>query len=397
MGSHQRVMTGNGTPRVLHILAELRPSGAEVMLRIAAPWWFAADRPHAILATAEEEGPFAGRLREAGYQVHHIRFSKTLRFFIEVYVLIRLGRYDAVHIHTERVNLVYAIVARLAGAGEVIHTIHSTFTFTGGLRLVRGFMRAGLRWLGVSEVSVGASVLENEIRRFFNPTIVISNWYDDKLFRQPTHEERLAARAAQGINDDRPVIVTLGNCEPVKNHGAVIRAQQILVRKRRDWFYLHAGGEDAERTERTLAADLGVARRCAFLGYARDPISVLWAADVFVMSSFREGFSIAAIEAAACGLPLVLTDVPGLRDLKATIPDGFWVQPEPAAIAGAIEAAYLRFPSGSAGNASSVRGAFGIETGAKAYYDLYAGVHSAAIAARSHFGRVAMVGKGMGV
>ena len=137
-------MTVNATPRVLHILGELRPSGAEVMLRIAAPSWFPVDRPHTILATAKEEGPFAGRLREAGYQVHHVRFSKTLRFFIRIYALIRRERYDAVHIHTERANLVYAIVARLAGVDQVIHTIHANFAFTGGLRVVRKFMRVGL-------------------------------------------------------------------------------------------------------------------------------------------------------------------------------------------------------------------------------------------------------------
>jgi glycosyltransferase involved in cell wall biosynthesis len=239
-------------------------------------------------------------------------------------------------------------------------------------------MRTGLRWLGVSSVSVGPSVRENEMERFSNPTIVISNWYDDKVFRQPTHEERSTARAAHGIDDDRPVIVTLGNCAPVKNHGAVLRAHQLLLRKRPDWFYLHAGGEDAERTDFTLATKLGIARHCEFLGYAGNPISVLWAADVFIMSSLQEGFGIAAIEAAACGLPLVLADVSGLRDLKATIPDGFWVSSEAPPLANAIEAAYLRFPFGSAGNASSVRSRFGVEPGAKAYYDLYTRSHSTA-------------------
>jgi glycosyltransferase involved in cell wall biosynthesis len=344
------------------------------MLRVAAPLWFAADRPHAILATAEEEGPFADRLREAGYQVHHIRFSKTLRFFTDVYRLIRHGRFDAVHIHTERANLVYAIVARLAGTVRVVHTVHSAFEFTGGLRLVRKSMRAGLRLLGVAEVSVSLSVFDNEIRRFSNRTILIANWYDDKVFRRPTPEERVTARAVYGIDDGRPVLATLGNCAPVKNHGVVLRAQQILLRRRPDWFYLHAGGEDAKRAERALAAELGVGRRCAFLGYAPEPISVLWAADVFVMSSMREGLGVAAIEAAACGLPLVLTDVPGLRDLKAVVSDAFWVRPEPAAIANAIEAAYVGYPSGSEGNASSVRAVFGVEAGASAYYGLYVGV-----------------------
>lgn len=343
------------------------------MLRIAAPFWFTDGKPHALLATGLAEGPYADCLRAAGFEVFHIPFRKRIRFFYDVYALIRRGRFDAVHIHTEQANVFYGIVARLAGVNRIIHTIHNVFPFTGSLRLFRIAMRQGLRLLGATPVAVGRSVADNEEQHLWNRTLVIPNWYDTSVFRPPSPEERTAARHLYGIQDNSPVVATLGNCNEWKNHPLLFRALKLLLKKRDDWFYLHAGGEDRDRSERLLAAELGVTKRCSFLGLIDDPRSVLWAADIFVMPSLREGFSIAAIEAAACGLPLVLSDVPGLRDLNTAISDGFWVPLEPVALADAIEEAYLRFPSGSICNAISTRTLFGAEVGTKAYADLYAG------------------------
>ncbi len=362
---------------MLHILSELRPSGAEVMLRIAAPLWFLAAKPHAILATGRTEGSYANRLREAGFEIFHIPFGKKFTFFHQVRDLIRLGHFDAVHIHTEQAHVFYGLAARLAGVHRIVHTIHSVFPFTGLLRLSRIVMRRGLRSLGTIAVAIGKSVAENEERLFWNRTVMISNWYDDALFRRPSPQERTEARRAHGILEGQSVIATVGNCSEWKNHTVLLRALKLLQLKgRADWLFLHAGEEDPCESERSLATELGVGERCAFLGATADPRSVLWAADVFVMPSLREGLGNAAIEAAACGLPLVLTDVPGLRDFKAHVPDGFWVQAEPSAVAAAIELALAHFPAGSSANAASMRARFGVEIGAKAYYDLYNGVRS---------------------
>jgi glycosyltransferase involved in cell wall biosynthesis len=371
--SSRKTGTDNSAPRVLHILMELRPSGAEVMLRIAAPLWFTGAGFHSILATGKTEGPYAGCLRAAGFEVYHIPFCKSLTFFYRVFALIRRGRFDAVHIHTEQANMFYGVAARLAGVDRIVHTIHNVFPFTGILRLVRIAMRKGLRWLGATPVAVGPSVATNEEQILRNKTVVIPNWYDAKLFRPPSREERAAARESYGIEDNRPVIATMGNCNEWKNHPLLFHALKLLLERRDDWLYIHAGGEDKRASERLLAADLELTERCLFLGSIDNPRSVLWAADIFVMPSIREGFSIAAIEAAACALPLVLTDVPGLRDLKATMSDVFCVPLESASLADAIEEAFLRFPSGSTGNAKSARTFFSVETGAKAYYDLYTG------------------------
>ena len=73
-------------------------------------------------------------------------------------------------------------------------------------------------------------------------------------------------------------------------------------------------GEDTADEER-LATRLGVADRIVFAGKLDDAIEALHAADLYAMPSLHEGFSIATIEAFAVGLPVLLTDVPGLREV----------------------------------------------------------------------------------
>jgi glycosyltransferase involved in cell wall biosynthesis len=356
---------------VLHILAELRPSGAEVMLRIAAPFWFEQAGGQAILATGSVEGSYADQLRLAGFAVYHIRFAKKPGFFAAVYQLIRRGDYDVVHIHNELAVLFYGAVARLAGIRNIIYTVHNVYSFTGFLRLERILMRRGLRLLGAIPVAPGPSVAENEAKRFFNRAQLVFNWCETRIFRAPSVDERRNARERYGIYDDRPVIATLGNCDPFKNHSLLLSAVQILLQRRQDWLYLHAGAEERFQGERQVADRLGIAKACRFLGAISDPRSVLWAADVFVMPSLREGFSIAAIEAAACGLPLVLSDVPGLRDLKPLAPDGKWVDLQPEAFADAMQDVHSRYPSGSPRNALAAHKLFSPETGAQEYLKLY--------------------------
>ncbi len=201
---------------MLHILMELRPSGAEVMLRIAAPFWFSHGKSHAILATGSSEGSYANSLRAAGFEVFHIPFHKRIKFFYQVYRLIRGCHFDAVHIHTEQANVFYGIAARIAGVHRIVHTIHNVFPFTGSLRLVRISMRRGLRMLGATPVAVGPSVAANEEQVLLNPTVVIPNWYDASVFRPPSREERAAARRSYGIQDGRPVVATLGKLQSVE-------------------------------------------------------------------------------------------------------------------------------------------------------------------------------------
>ena len=82
-------------------------------------------------------------------------------------------------------------------------------------------------------------------------------------------------------------------------------------------LYVHIGREEPESSERKLAAELKIEGKVRFMGSQADSLHFLWAADVFVMPSIIEGFSIAAIEAIAAGTPALFADVSGLSEVAA--------------------------------------------------------------------------------
>jgi glycosyltransferase involved in cell wall biosynthesis len=97
--------------------------------------------------------------------------------------------------------------------------------------------------------------------------------------------------------------------------------------------------------------------------------------DIFVLSSVTEGFSIATIEAMGLGLPVVVTDSGGPREIVQHLSTGMLVSPgDPKALAAAIdellEDAELAKNLGAAARAS-VREKFGIEQNLVAYTELY--------------------------
>ncbi len=64
-----------------------------------------------------------------------------------------------------------------------------------------------------------------------------------------------------------------------------------------------------------LAAELKIVERVRFLGNRSDVPDILAAADIYIQPSRWDGFGIAALEAMAAGLPVVVSNVPGLRDV----------------------------------------------------------------------------------
>lgn len=360
--------------KVLYILNSLRPSGAEVMLRVAAPSWRAAGIDAEILSVGETPGLFAPALAEAGYPIHHLPFSKTLGFFRSLYAFLSRGGYDVVHIHTERANFYYAITARLAGAGRLARTIHNVFPFSGWLGLSRKIQRQLLRMLGCAQISVSPSVAASERKVFASQTVQIANWYDSTHFTPPTAAERSAARAELAIPDSAFVAISVGNCSAVKNHSELLKA--IATLNRQDVTYLHVG-EEGGCGERELARRLGIAGRVRFLGAMNDVRGPLHAADVFVMPSLHEGCGIAAIEAMACGLPVILSDVAGLEDFHGISDDILWTTPVAGEIAKSLERAARLDPAerDAIGRRlhDAVRSHFDLERGVAAYARIYRG------------------------
>ncbi|WP_448188455.1 glycosyltransferase [Azospirillum sp. sgz301742] len=309
--------TTSGNARsILHVMADLQPSGAERMLEVIGPLIVANGLRPTILSTGENgPGPFAARLAAAGYVINHLPFSRNLSFVGHLIALFRRNRFDVVHVHCERAAFWIELAAHLNRVPRIVRMVHSTFPFTGSLRVRRSAQRAIARHLlGVVHAAPSASVVDNEQRRFANPVQCIPAWVDP-VFRPPTDEERSEARARLGLADGTFAVAAVGSCLEVKNHDALIRAVARLAANGKDMLLLHAGHGPLEAAERALAVTEGVADRVRFLGVVDDVRSLLHAADAFAMPSHREGLPVAALEALACGVPAALADSPGLRSL----------------------------------------------------------------------------------
>jgi glycosyltransferase involved in cell wall biosynthesis len=145
-------------------------------------------------------------------------------------------------------------------------------------------------------------------------TEVVGNGVDTGVFHPV---EREAARQTLGLPASAKVLISVGGLVERKGMHRVIDCLPGLLKSHPDLHYLVVGGASPEGDMRaeleTQAARLGVAARVHFLGaLAPDELKgPLSAADVFVLSTRNEGWANVFLEAMACGLPVISTDVGG--------------------------------------------------------------------------------------
>lgn len=202
---------------------------------------------------------------------------------------------------------------------------------------------------------------------------------DSDFFRPPA-----LSRPSDGVFR----VVSVGWLRWVKGYEYALLALAVLVRKRCPASLEILGGEppadmgepsERERLRYTIA-DLGLERRVQLAGFA-DPASVraaLQRADVFLQPSLSEGLPNTVLEAMACGLPVVATDVGGTREAVRHGTDGFLVPPrDPGAAASSLARLWrdpgLRARMGAAARARVVSD-FSLEREATAFRAMYAGV-----------------------
>lgn len=148
----------------------------------------------------------------------------------------------------------------------------------------------------------------------------VSPGVDLERFRPGSGAE---ARAALGLPGDAVVLAFAGRIQPLKAPDVLLRAAATLVRRdpelRRRLVVLVAGGPsgtglDQPTSLRKLAADLGINDLVRFLPPqgGQDLVNVYRAADVVAVPSHNESFGLVALEAQACGTPVVAARVGGL-------------------------------------------------------------------------------------
>lgn len=259
-----------------------------------------------------EPSAFVEELTEAGTQVSSLGMRRGVadpRSLLKLAGLYREHAPDVVHSHMVHANLAARLARLLAPVPFLVSTAHNVIE--GGRTLEFAYratdpmaeLTTNVSVAGVERyLKVGATVPSK--------TLFVANGIDVARFAR-SEEARSSVRGSLGLGAGF-VWLAIGRFAEAKDYPNMIRA---LAHTGTGSTLLIAGQGDLREATEALAKELGVFERVRFLGLRRDIAALASAADAFVMSSSWEGLPIALLEATACGLPAVSTDVGGIAQV----------------------------------------------------------------------------------
>jgi glycosyltransferase involved in cell wall biosynthesis len=304
---------------------------------------------------ASAPGPYVEALARRG--VRHIPLAHTTRSMApledaralaELVRLFRRVRPAIVHTHTPKPGIYGRLAARLARIPAVVNTVHGLYAVPED-PLPKRIAVYGAERLAATcshaELLVNAEDRETLLRlRVPDERLtVIGNGIDLGRFNQTKidPDDRVAARRELGATSDHDVIVGLvGRLVREKGYLEAFDAAARLRDRHPELRVAVIGPDEPTKADGLTAGDKRAAENIGvrFLG-GRDDVPRLYAAmDIFVLASHREGFPLSPMEAAAMGVPAVVTDIRGCRQVVDDGETGLLVPPrDPAALAEAID------------------------------------------------------------
>lgn len=170
--------------------------------------------------------------------------------------------------------------------------------------------------------------------------------------------DRDAVRAELGITPDQVLVGTVANLKPNKGYPDLVTAAALVVADAPEVRFVAVGDGPLKDQLATLRDEAGLGDVLRFLGRRSDATRLASGFDVFCLSSVHEGLPLALMEALALGIPVVVTDVGGNRELVTDGREGTLVPPSrPDLLAAALRTA-VRDPRGrrDQGRAARARG-----------------------------------------
>lgn len=280
-------------------------------------------------------GPYIRKLEELGFRCYvapmgrrSLNPLRELRLVGWLYRLLRRERIEVVHGFTIKCVVYASIAGRIAALRSALPVRVNSVTGMGyvfssedlSARLLRPLVKALFRF---SLSGAGSNIIlqNRDDRAFFIDTIGISadrttliagSGVDLQRF-QPLTSAELTNRTHERVR-----VLLAARLLWDKGIAEFIEAARLLRSAGKDFELLLAGTPDAGNPAAVPEADVRgwvTAGLVTWLGHVDDMPGLFRTIDIVVLPSYREGLPKTLIEAAACGLPLITTDVPGCREV----------------------------------------------------------------------------------
>jgi len=279
-----------------------------------------------ILCLRSVDQAYIDNISSYNIPIHVMRKKGRMDFGFHYRVarFIREKNFDIIHAHSG-CFWDAALFTLLAGCKRYIYTAHG-IPFEHGLKsrfedIIAGFI--------VDKV-VAVSTEINEVHRarlVFNKEKVITviNGVNTDVFMPLCMEEKKIFLDKYSLPEGYFFVGSVGRLAKEKNYQMLITAFAKIVQydNNSPIGLVLVGGGAMESELRALASRLGVRDKVFFLGICYEVQKVVALLDVFVLSSLTEGTSISLLEAQACGVPAIVTDVGGNSNIIDHGKNGF--------------------------------------------------------------------------
>jgi len=298
-------------------------------------------------------GPHAAALEAAGVRFLPWRNATRswdpaadARALAELVGLLRRERFDLVHTHNPKPGVLGRVAARLAGVPLVVNTVHGLYA-TPEDKLGKRAAVLGLEWLAGRCSDLELYQSEEDLRWARRLRLarkgrshLLGNGTDLGRFdpAQVPPERVAALRRELGLPADALVVGAVGRLVAEKGYRELFAAARAVRQADPRVRFVAVGAPDLEKADAIGQEELARAAGDVLVTGWRDDVRDLLAVmDVFVLASWREGMPRSAIEAAAMGKALVLTDIRGCREVARHGREALLVPPrDPDALARAV-------------------------------------------------------------
>lgn len=242
--------------------------------------------------------------------------------------LLRRERTQVVHSHMFWSSLFASPIAWACRVPAIIETLHGTEAWRTGWKASCFVDRAVTQFVSrhVAVCDSDARFLESRKQVPARKISVIHNGVDIRRFAVPENT-RIAIRHSLGFSATDLVLIVVARFHSGKGHRVLFDALRQLVRVYPNLKLICLGEGEQESELRAVCGQFGLTGYVRFVGYQKNVPEWLAAADINVLPTFYEGFPLTILEAMACGLPTIASNVGGVPEAVEQDVSGLLVPP----------------------------------------------------------------------
>lgn len=260
-----------------------------------------------------------------------------VKAFLRIRSMMKKFRPHIVHTHASKAGVLGRLAAISLGVPVVVHTFHGhvfhsyfsgwkTFIFKTIERLLA---KGSTAIIALSQLQKKELVQEHRIAKE-QKFVPISLGFDLSRFRENKDENRRQIRQLYSLDDDTLAIAIVGRLAPIKNHRLFLDMSRLVAArtaKKCVFFIVGDGSESEWIKDETEVLNANGSGRWVMTSWVKDVAAFNSGMDIICLTSNNEGTPVSLIEAQAAGLPIVSTDVGGVKDIVKDQVTGVIVPP----------------------------------------------------------------------